>query len=159
MKIHNLGSNPNSLQLLIFKNMKTFTKENENELRLLISDSILNKCIYSGPIGQEYDVFDLVNGMSVSSLRNLSQFVCNKISKLSVEDEWIDNPNADLISELETEKNLISLIIGWKLHQQDLNEKAREKERLTKQLNDLVESQKTPEDLIAELKAKISELG
>lgn len=135
-----------------------FTKENENEFRSLIADSVINKCIYSGPVGQEYDVFDLVNGMGVSSLRNLSQFVQNKISKLSVADEWIDNPNADIIAELETEKKLISLAIGWKLYQQELNENAREKERLTKQLNELVESQKTPEDLINELKQKISQL-
>ena len=135
-----------------------FTKDNENELRSLISDSVLNKCIYTGPMGQEYDVFNLVNGMAVSSLRSLSQFVQNKISKLSVADEWIDNPNADEIANLETEKKLLSLIIGWKLYQQEITENAREKERLTKQLNELIESQKTPEDLIAELKAKISEL-
>lgn len=135
-----------------------FTKDNENELRSLISDSVLNKCIYTGPMGQEYDVFSLVNGMAISSLRSLSQFVQNKISKLSVADEWIDNPNADEIAKLETEKKLLSLIIGWKLYQQEITENAREKERLTKQLNELIESQKTPEDLIAELKAKISEL-
>lgn len=138
--------------------MKPFTKEDENELRSLISDSILNKCIYTGPMGQEYDVFSLVNGMAISSLRNLLQFVQNKISKLSVADEWTDNPNADEIASLETEKRLIYLIIGWKLYQQKIIENAREKERLTKQLNELIESQKTPEDLIAELKAKISEL-
>ena len=138
--------------------MKPFTKEDENELRSLISDSVLNKHIYIGPMGQEYDVFNLVNGMAISSLRNLLQFVQNKISKLSVADEWTDNPNADEIASLETEKRLIYLIIGWKLHQQKIIENAREKERLTKQLNELIESQKTPEDLIAELKAKISEL-
>lgn len=138
--------------------MKPFTKEDENELRSLISDSVLNKHIYIGPMGQEYDVFNLVNGMAISSLRNLLQFVQNKISKLSVADEWTDNPNADEIASLETEKRLIYLIIGWKLYQQKIIENAREKERLTKQLNELIESQKTPEDLIAELKAKISEL-
>lgn len=135
-----------------------FTKDNENELRSLIADSVINKCIYSGPMGQEYDVFNLVNTLAVSSLRSLSQFVQNKISKLSVEDEWVENPNADLLSELETEKKLISLIIGWKLYQQELIENAKEKERLTKQLNDLIESQKTPADLINELKQKISQL-
>jgi len=135
-----------------------FTLENQSELRQLIADSVLNKSIYSGPMGQEYNVFDLVNTMAISSLRALSQFIQNKISKLNVADEWIDNPNAELITNLETSKRLISLIIGYKLYQQELTENAREKERLTKQLNDLVESQKSPADLIAELKAKISEL-
>ena len=135
-----------------------FTKENEAELRSLIADSVIEKCIYSGPIGQEYDVFDLVNGMSIASLRSLSQFVQNKISKLSVEDEWVSNPNAETLQKLDTEKKLISLVIGWKLYQQELSENAKEKERLTKQLNELIESQKSPADLITELKQKISEL-
>ena len=135
-----------------------FTQENESELRNLIAESVLNKHIYSGPMGQEYDVFDLVNGMAISSLRSLSQFVQNKISKLSVADEWMDNPNAPVIADLEVSKRLISLIIGWKLYNQQLAENAREKERLTKQLEDLIQSQKSPADIIAELKAKINEL-
>ena len=135
-----------------------FTKENESELKGLIAESVLQKQIYSGPMGQEYNVFDLVNTMAVSSLRALSQFIQNKITKLSVADEWVDNPNAEALASLETSKRLISLVIGWKLHQQELAENAKERERLTKQLNDLVESQKTPADLIAELQAKISEL-
>ena len=135
-----------------------FTEENERELRSLIADSVLNKCVYLGPMGQEYNVFDFVNGMAVSSLRSISQFVQNKISKLSVADEWIENPNVEKIAELETERLLLSLIIGWKLYQQQLEENAKEKERLTKQLNDLIEAQKNPEDLIAELRKKIEEL-
>lgn len=135
-----------------------FTKENELELRSLIADSVLNKNVYYGPLGQTYNVFDLVDALTIGSLRALSQFAQNKINKLSVTDEWIENPNTNDITELETEKKLISLIIGWKLYQQELDENNREKERLTKQLNELIESQKTPDDLIAELKAKISEL-
>ena len=138
--------------------MINFTKENENELRSLIADSVLNKCIYSGPMGQEYDVFELVNGMAVSSLRALAQFVQNKITKLSVADEWTENPNAEEISKLEVEKRLISLTIGWKLYQQQLAENAKEKARLTKQLDELVQSQKTPQELISELQQKIKEL-
>lgn len=138
--------------------MINFTKENENELRSLIADSILGKCIYSGPMGQEYDVFELVNGMAVSSLRSLAQFVQNKITKLSVADEWTENPNAEEISKLEAEKKLISLTIGWKLYQQQLAENAKEKARLTKQLDELVQSQKTPQELISELQQKIKEL-
>ena len=138
--------------------MINFTKENENELRSLIADSVLNKCIYSGPMGQEYDVFELVNGMAVSSLRALAQFVQNKITKLSVADEWTENPNAEEISKLEAEKKLISLTIGWKLYQQQLAENAKEKARLTKQLDELVQSQKTPQELISELQQKIKEL-
>ena len=138
--------------------MINFTKENENELRSLIADSVLNKCIYSGPMGQEYDVFELVNGMAVSSLRALAQFVQNKITKLSVADEWTENPNAEEVSKLEVEKRLISLTIGWKLYQQQLAENAKEKARLTKQLDELVQSQKTPQELISELQQKIKEL-
>jgi len=135
-----------------------FTKENESDLRNLIANSVLNKVFYIGPMGQEYDVNNLVNTLSVSSLRSLSQFIQNKITKLSVTDEWVENPNEVEIESLNTAKRLISLIIGWKLYQQEKADNEREKLRLTKQLNELLESQKTPEDIIAELKQKISEL-
>lgn len=135
-----------------------FTTENETKLRSLIADSVINKDIYVGPMGQEYDVWDLVNGMTISSLRVLSESIQNKISKLSVEDEWVENPNTEKLAWLEKSKQLISLIIGWKLYQAEKAEIEKERVRLTKQLNDLIESQKTPEDLIAELRKKISDL-
>ena len=52
----------------------------------------------------------------------------------------------------------ISLIIGYKLKQQEDADNAREKARLEKQLSELEEAQKTPGELIAELKAKIASL-
>ena len=139
--------------------MINFTKENESELRALIADSTLNKIIYSGPMGQEYDVWDLVNTMAISSLRTLSQFIQNKISKLSVVDDWSENVNTEEVLALETCKRLIFLIIGWKLHQQEKADNEREVARLKKQLDELVQSQKTPTQLIAELEQKIKDLS
>lgn len=136
-----------------------FTSENETMLRNFIADSVLNGKLYYGPMGQEYTVYDLVNRLSINSLRSLSQGIQAKIGKLSVGDEWIENPNAEEIVSLELAKKLISLIIGWKLYQDELRENAKEKERLMKQLNDLQESQKSPAELIAELMQKINDLS
>ena len=110
-------------------------------------------------MGQEYDVWDLVNTMAISSLRTLSQFIQNKISKLSVVDDWSENVNTEEVSALETCKRLIFLIIGWKLYQQEKADNEREVARLKKQLDELVQSQKTPTQLIAELEQKIKDLS
>ncbi len=140
-------------------NMKiNFTSENEKELKNLIADAVLNKSVFYGPIGQTYNVFELVDALSINSLKVLSNYIQSNILKLSIDDEWTENPNKEKIEELETSKRLISLIIGWKLYQVELEENLKEKVRLQKQLDDLMESQKTPEELISELKSKIEAL-
>ena len=141
--------------------MKTiiFTEQNKSELEKLIANSVLNRVVYCGQFGQEYTVWDLVNTANVSSLRVLSEFIQNKISKLSTADEWVENPHAEEVEKLTIDKRLISLIIGWKLYNQQLKERTDERNRLEKQLSDLEQSQKTPEQLIDELKAKIAELS
>lgn len=135
-----------------------FTPENEKELKNLIADAVLNKSVFYGPIGQTYDVFELVDALSINSLKVLSNHIQSDISKLSIDDEWTENPNKEKIKELEVSKRLISLIIGWRLYQIELEEKVKEKVRLQKRLDDLMESQKTPEELISELKSKIEAL-
>ena len=135
-----------------------FTKNDEQMLRSFIADSVLKGTIYNGIMGQTYTAYDLVNRLSISSLRSLSNYIQTTIVKLSITDEWIENPNAEEIAQLELNKKFVSLVIGWKLYQQEVEENAKEKARLTKQLNDLVEAQKSPEDLIAELRKRIEEL-
>lgn len=133
-----------------------FTKEHLANLKDNIAKLVLNGTIVNGPMGQSYDVFNLANTLSISSLRALSAFLSKKKASLSVGDEWLENPHQKEVEELTFLIDTISLIIGYKLKQQEDNDNAREKARLEKQLNDLEESQKTPSELIAELRAKIA---
>lgn len=136
-----------------------FTKENETELRSLIADSVLRNDGYKGPMGQVYTVVDLVSNLTVNSLRTLLQSVRTKISKLSVEDEWVDNPNAEELDKLNTSSRLINLIIGWKLYQSELVDRQMEKEKLESKLDDLIKAQRTPEEIMSELRDRIAELS
>ena len=135
-----------------------FTKDHLANLKANIADLVLGGTIINGPMGQSYDVFNLVNTLSISSLRSLSAFLGKKKANLSVNDEWLENPNAEEVQELEFLMDTISLIIGYKLKQQEDADNAREKARLEKQLSELEEAQKTPSELIAELKVKIASL-
>ena len=55
-----------------------FTSENEKELKNLIADAVLNRSVFYGPIGQTYNVFELVDALGINSLKVLSNtlYVC-----------------------------------------------------------------------------------
>ena len=139
-------------------NKINFTKEHLATLRSNIADLIIDGAIINGPMGQSYDGFSLMNTLSIKSLASLSAYIGKKKADLSVEDVWIENPNAEEVKRLQFIKETISLIIGYKRKQQELADNAREKARLEKQITELEESQKTPAELLAELKAKAAAL-
>lgn len=139
-------------------NKINFTKEHLATLKANIADLVLNATIINGPMGQSYDVFNLANTLSITSLQTLSSFLAKKRASLSASNEWVENPNKKEIEELDFLMSTISLIIGYKLKQQEIADNAREKARLESQLSELKESQKTPGELIAELEAKIASI-
>lgn len=136
-----------------------FTTEHLNKLKANIAELVLNGTVITGPMGQTYDIFNLANTLSISSLRSLSAFLSKKKASLSVDDEWLANPHQAEVEELSFLIETISLIIGYKLKEQEISENERERERLEKQLNELKQSQKSPAELIAELEAKITALN
>ena len=135
-----------------------FTDEHMLRLRTLISDSVLYNSIIVGPMGQNYTVIDLMHCLSINSLRSLSASISKKRAALSIEDKWIENPNATKIAQLDDQLELIDLMIGYQLKAQEIETNKIEKERIQKQIDELVQSQKSPQDLIADLQAKLSEL-
>lgn len=136
-----------------------FTDEHKAKLYNALAIATLNGVTINGPMGQIYSTWDLVHNLSISSLRTLSAGLAKKKAALSVEDEWIENPNTDEIALVDSKIELISLIIGYKLKSMEDAENAAEKVRLTKQLDELVQSQKSPAELISDLQKKIEELG
>lgn len=133
-----------------------FTKEHLAKLKANIAELVLNGTIIAGPMGQNYDIFNIANTLSVASLRTISAFLQKKKANLSAGDEWVENPHEEEVKELQFIIDTISLVIGYKLKNIELEDNAREKARLEKQLAELKESQKTPAELIAEIEAKIT---
>ena len=136
-----------------------FTKEHLTKLKENIATMVLDRIIVNGPMGQSYDACSLVNEMTITSLQSLSAQLVAKKAKLSISDEWVENPNATEIAKIDFILETISLIIGFKRKEQERKDNARERARLEKQISDLEEAQKTPQELLAELKAKAAALG
>lgn len=136
-----------------------FTKEHLAKLKENIATLVLDGTIINGPMGQSYDAFALVNAMSIKSLQTLSGFLGTKKANLSASDEWVENPNAEEIAKIDFLMETVSLIIGFKRKEMERKDNARELARIEKQIAELEESQKTPQQMLAELKAKAATLS
>ena len=136
-----------------------FTKEHLAKLKENIATLVLDGTIINGPMGQSYDAFALVNAMSIKSLQTLSGFLGTKKANLSTTDEWVENPNAEEIAKIDFIMETVSLIIGFKRKEMERKDNARELARIEKQIAELEESQKTPQQMLAELKAKAATLS
>ncbi len=136
-----------------------FTKEHLSKLKDNIAALVLDGTIINGPMGQTYDAFSLANTLSIKSLQALSAHLNAVKAKLSVADEWVENPNQDKINELDFILETVSLIIGFKRKEQERKDNARERERIEKQIAELENAQKSPQQLLDELKAKAASLS
>ena len=138
-------------------NKINFTKEHLTSLYGGIADAVINNIVFTGLMGQKYNICEVFD-LSINSLRTLSQTIVKRQNQLSVTDEWTENPNINEIKLLDWQKNLISLIIGYKLYKEEEAAINEEKARLTKQIEELENASKTPEDLIKENKEKLANL-
>jgi hypothetical protein len=96
---------------------------------------------------------------TINTLNGIRIAIGKSIEALENKDEWVatDSTQADL-AILKEKKELVNLIIGWKRYNEYARESNAKKEELKAQLSALKESQKTPEDKIKELEAKLTEL-
>ena len=134
-----------------------FTKEHMQRLLDLADAALFDRSTVTTKLGQVLNIYELLHTTSINQLNEIKLSLAKKIEKAESADEWIDPDNAKLQALKET-KELVNLIIGWKRYNLELSENARKKEELTKKLNELKESTKTPEDRIKELEAQLKEL-
>jgi len=134
-----------------------FTKDHMLRLYDLANEALFDRTSVTTKLGQPLNIYELLHTTSINQLNEIKLSLAKRIEKAESADEWIDPDNAKLQALKET-KELINLIIGWKRYNLELSENARKKEELTEKLNELKESQKTPEDRIKELEAKLKEL-
>ena len=134
-----------------------FTKEHKTVLISAIANSVLNNEVFIGNLGTAYTVNDLVNNTTINTLRQLRAGIAKKIASLQI-DDWGDNPNQDKIDVLKKQDELINLIIGYRLHEIELAEVAKEKKNLEEQIAVLKDSEKSPAQKIAELEEKLANI-
>ena len=134
-----------------------FTKEHKTVLISAIANSVFNNEVFTVNIVTAYTVNDLVNNTTINTLRQLRAGIAKKIASLQI-DDWGDNPNQDKIDVLKKQDELINLIIGYRLHEIELAEVAKEKKNLEEQIAVLKDSEKAPAQKIAELEEKLANI-
>ena len=134
-----------------------FTKEHMARLYDLATEALFDKSVIQTKLGQVLNIYELLHTTSINQLNEIKSSLSKKIEKLEEADEWV-NPDNDKLQTMKETKELVNLIIGWKRYNLELAENARKKEELQEKLDELKESQKTPDERIKELEAKLKEL-
>ena len=134
-----------------------FTKEHFTKLVNLVAQAAMNNLVINTKIGQPLNIVELLHTTSITTLNNIKANLANKIQNLENKDEWVE-VNTSELEQLKAQKELVNLIVGWKRWNIERAENLRKKEELTEKLNELKESQKTPEDRIKEMEAELASI-
>jgi chromosome segregation ATPase len=134
-----------------------FTKANMLRLCELANDALFEKKTVTTKLGQVLNIFELIHTTTVNQLNEIRLSLSKKIEKIEEGDEWT-SPDNDKLQAMKDTKELVNLIIGYKRYNMELAENKAKKAELTKKLEELKESTKTPEDRIKEMEAQLKEL-
>lgn len=139
-------------------NQINFTKENESRLKDLLWEMITKNVSFVGSVSS-YTAYEVFNMLSLNSLESLYTRIEKELQKFNKVSRWLSNNDDSVLKEnTEKKKEFVDLVIGYKLHQQELSEKKEKIDRLQTELEKLKESQKTPEELIQEKEAALKDL-
>ena len=134
-----------------------FTKANMLRLCELANNALFEKKTVTTKLGQVLNIFELIHTTTVNQLNEIRLSLSKKIEKIEEGDEWT-SPDNDKLQAMKDTKELVNLIIGYKRYNIELAENKAKKAELTKKLEELKESTKTPEDRIKEMEAQLKEL-
>ena len=105
------------------------------------------------------DAVSLLHTTTINTLNSIRLELKKSIDNLENQDEWATSELQQMkLSILKDKKELVNLIIGYKRWQEEQESIKTTKKLLMEELNDLKESQKTPEDKIKELEDKLANL-
>ena len=105
------------------------------------------------------DVTALLHTTTINTLNSIRLDLKKAIDNLENQDEWSTTEiNQKKLASLKDKKELVNLIIGYKRWQDEQESIKQARKLLLEELDDLKESQKTPEDKIKELEDKLANL-
>lgn len=136
-----------------------FTPTHFERMKELAVEMLLDNEIVVGKLGQQFNIVDLIHTTTINTLNNIRVGMAKAIESLENADEWVDSANQEKIEKLTKQKELVNLVIGYKRYLLEQSETNELRKQLKKTLEDLKESQKTPEDKIKEIEAQLAELG
>jgi len=132
-----------------------FTKEHFSKLVNLVAQAAMNNVVINTKMGQALNIVELLHTTSITTLNNIKASLTQKIRNIEDRDEWVET-DSEALDGIKAQKELVNLIVGWKRWKMEMDETRREREKLTKELAELKESTKTPEDRIKEMEAKLA---
>lgn len=136
-----------------------FTKEHYAKMQTLAFAMLVHNQTISTKMGQPLNIVELMHTQTINTLNGIRLGLGKQIETLESQDEWVATDyQQEKLEALKKQKELVNLIIGWKRHNLEIQEARARKAELTAQLKELKESQKTPEDRIKELEAKLQEI-
>jgi predicted nucleic acid-binding Zn-ribbon protein len=125
---------------------------------LLLNFLLENKGIPTR-IGGNINVVELLHTTTINSLNDIRTLLDKNIERFSSQDEWTKTDSEqEKLANAKTTRELVNLVIGYKRYNMELTEIKNKQEALTAQIEALKESQKTPDDKIAELQKELDSL-
>lgn len=137
-----------------------FTKEHYAKMKELAFAMLVANEAISTKMGQPLNIVDLMHTTTINTLNNVRIALGKQIEDLEKQDEWVATDHQqEKLETLKKKKDLVNLVIGWKRYNLELAETKALQKDLKAQLDELKESQKTPEDRIKELEARLASLN
>lgn len=137
-----------------------FTKEHYAKMQTLAFAMLVSNQTISTKMGQPLNISELMHTQTINTLNGIRLALGKQIEDLEKQDEWVATDyQQEKLTFLKEKKELVNLIIGWKRYTLEVKEAKAKKAELVAQLNELKESQKTPEDRIKELESQITALN
>lgn len=136
-----------------------FKKEHFDKMKSLALTFLLDNKVVCNKFNQPINIVELLHCTTINSLNTIRLSLTKQIEALESQDEWASSSVSQAkLDSIKEAKELVNLIIGYKRHLVEVEEIAEKREFLSRELESLKESQKTPEDKIKELEAELSSL-
>jgi chromosome segregation ATPase len=132
-----------------------FTKQHYQDLVNLVAQAAMNHVVINTKMGQPLDIVALLHTTSINTLNDIKASLVKKIRNIEDRDEWVE-ADPDELAAIKAQKELVNLVVGWKRWTMEINANKQKKAELTKKLDALKESTKTPEDRIKEMEAELA---
>jgi chromosome segregation ATPase len=136
----------------------TFNKGHYDLMCEMLLDMLLNNEVIQHKM-LTLDVTALLHTTTINTLNSIRLDLKKAIDNLENQDEWqTSETNQKKLASLKDKKELVNLIIGYKRWKEEQESIKQARKLLLEELDDLKESQKTPEDKIKELEDKLANL-
>jgi predicted aspartyl protease len=140
-------------------NKINFTIEDQAKLRSLLADFVLDGTTFKGQLNTPVSVIDLVQNSSLNTLKRMFTALSNTVkNKKEATVRW-ETKETEEDALLTKQIDFIELLIGYKLAQAQNETIEAQKKHIQAQIDRIKESNKTPEELMADLLEQMANLG